>query len=975
MKTYIVGLACLFYIKTNAQVSGIKTIGTDYPTLASAINVLNTQGVGSGGLILNIPAGYMETAPNGGFVLGSSTLNASLSVSSQLIIQKSAGSSGANPILTAFRGTNSNTDGIFIIAGSDYVTINSIDLQEASSNIGSNLHDMEWGYAILKLNAADGSQHIAIKNCTINLDNSYLNSTGIFSGNYIPASTTTLTISNTSGINSDIKVNGCSIANCFHSINIAGYSGSSTYYDTDLQIGTETGNVLSNVNGNAGNLYSVNVSGVHNVDIENNSISFTGSSAGTAYAISISNLCDGNIKVDNNTFSASLNNSSQFSLINIQAVASALEVLNNTMQNNLFNTAGNGLFYAIFQSGENSSATINISGNSISNCSYNANATSGTSNFYGIYKGPGSAVAVTINNNIISGNILNQKSSGDFAGIYMNGSNETANNNQIYGNSISGPGTTSTIFGVYSNNGNVINQNNQVYNNSNKASLTGSVYGIYNTSATGTENYSGNNIYNLSSSGNGIVSGLYTKGNSTSRIVSANMIWSLSSQGGPVSAISQNNSNGSIFKNKIFDLSSQGNSGAVTAISIAGGSSTIYNNLIGNLSAPSANGLNAVNGINISGGSTMNIYYNTIYINTSSSASTFGSSALYVSNNSVNLILKDNILINSSTPGASGGYTAAFRYENQPGTNYSASSNYNLFFAGTASPVNLLYGESSNASAVNGQETLSGLRTYLLGRDQFSITESPSFISTSGMDGTFLHPVTTNPTQVESGGNPVAGISDDFDGNSRNASTPDIGAVEFNGIQQTLPVRLVSFTGEWTSDGIRLKWVTSNEMMTEGFAIERSDDGINFQTIQFVNSLAPGGNSSQLLNYSYTDKYSIEKKLFYRVKEIDLNQGYYYSDILVISPDLEVLDFKISPNPVRSNTSIEFYAPDNGISSISFLDISGNEILKRQIIAVKKGVNNVSVDFQLLNSGIYYIKISSVDHGYNGIKRFIKLQH
>src|SRR5437899_1796345 len=100
----------------HAQVTGTKVIGIDYPDLASAVTDLNTVGI-SGAVIINVPAGYTETAPAGGYLLGSTILNASTSGVNTLTIQKSG--AGANPLLTAPTGTSTTVDGIFIIRGTD----------------------------------------------------------------------------------------------------------------------------------------------------------------------------------------------------------------------------------------------------------------------------------------------------------------------------------------------------------------------------------------------------------------------------------------------------------------------------------------------------------------------------------------------------------------------------------------------------------------------------------------------------------------------------------------------------------------------------------------------------------------------------------------------------------------------------------------------------------------------------------------
>src|SRR6187401_3193761 len=60
-----------------AQLTGTKTIpSTNYPTLKVAIDSLNQYGVGAGGVIINFTAATNETAPVGGYRLGSATLNA-----------------------------------------------------------------------------------------------------------------------------------------------------------------------------------------------------------------------------------------------------------------------------------------------------------------------------------------------------------------------------------------------------------------------------------------------------------------------------------------------------------------------------------------------------------------------------------------------------------------------------------------------------------------------------------------------------------------------------------------------------------------------------------------------------------------------------------------------------------------------------------------------------------------------------------
>jgi len=105
----------------------------------------------------------------------------------------------------------------------------------------------------------------------------------------------------------------------------------------------------------------------------------------------------------------------------------------------------------------------------------------------------------------------------------------------------------------------------------------------------------------------------------------------------------------------------------------------------------------------------------------------------------------------------------------------------------------LIYNDGTNSD-----QTLAAYKTRVSTRDNVSVTEnltsSPTFTSTSCGNAGFLHILTTLATQTESAGSPVAGISDDFDGDLRNATTPDIGADEFAGLVSDLTAPVIAYT-------------------------------------------------------------------------------------------------------------------------------------------------------------------------------------
>src|SRR5215218_8365519 len=90
---------------SRAQISGTITVpSTTYPTLDSAIKALNVQGLGATSVVVNFTPATNETAPVGGYRLGSAVLNASVSATKTITIN------GNGNVLTAYVGTSTTAD-------------------------------------------------------------------------------------------------------------------------------------------------------------------------------------------------------------------------------------------------------------------------------------------------------------------------------------------------------------------------------------------------------------------------------------------------------------------------------------------------------------------------------------------------------------------------------------------------------------------------------------------------------------------------------------------------------------------------------------------------------------------------------------------------------------------------------------------------------------------------------------------------
>ncbi|QQS35336.1 MAG: hypothetical protein IPM56_13930 [Ignavibacteriales bacterium] len=785
----------LFPQTAYAQLTGTKTIPGDYATIAAAITDLNTQGVGTGGVTFNVAAGYTETLTSE----TAGTITATGTLTDQIIFQKSG--VGANPLITAYAWTVASAyDGMIKIAGGDYITFDGIDLQENAAN--TTIYT-DWGYALVKASSTapfNGCQFVTIKNCVITLNKANTNSVGIYTGNHIATATTSLTITDPADANSNNKFFSNTITNCYSAISISGFAASSPYtlYDQNNEVGVGGANTITNFGGgtvSARAIYSIYQNGLK---VNNNNISSTvNGSTTTVYGIFLSTGTSSSADVAGNTISLSLTTGTFTSTIyginnamGSTAASNTININNNIFQNCDFSGFSTGNFYAILNSG--TAATVNINNNTVNNITM---AGTGTSTYM---IEMGSPVTGNMNGNNIT-TITRTGASGTTYGLKITSpTNLTANGNTVDGINYTNTASTGTVYGFYGLSSAVnVTVTNNIFRNF-STPTTGALYGIREFGVSGTKIIQNNQVYNFSTytggAGGESMYGIYC---STGNIdISNNVVYALNSTGTTggtggtlVGIYISGGTTNNVYKNKVYDISTNSTNPALYGIQIGGGTTnTVYNNLVGDLRTPAANAAIPLAGLYISGGTTTNAYYNTVYLNASSTGALFGSSALYASSTpTVNLI--DNIFVNNSTPVGATGFSTAYRRTTTTLTTYANTSNNNLFYAGTPGVNNLIFYD-----ATNSDQTIAEFKTRVAPRDVNSFTENPTFLSTTGSNANFLHISTGVATQIESGGIPVAGITDDFDGNLRNATTPDVGADEGNFPPLDLSAPSISYT-------------------------------------------------------------------------------------------------------------------------------------------------------------------------------------
>jgi len=174
-----------------------------------------------------------------------------------------------------------------------------------------------------------------------------------------------------------------------------------------------------------------------------------------------------------------------------------------------------------------------------------------------------------------------------------------------------------------------------------------------------------------------------------------------------------------------------------------------------------------------------------------------------------------------------------------------------------------------------------------------------------------------------------------------------------------IPVELTSFTGSVNHQGeVILNWSTATEVNNQLFEIERKTETTEFVTIGYVNGY---GTTTDPQEYSYIDE-NIETGIyFYRLKQIDFQGTYEYSDVIeldVKGPSHFALGQNY-PNPFNPSTQIEFRIPETGNVKLAVYNLVGEEVALLVNGQVEAGVHEVTFNASNLPSGAYFYKLQS----------------
>ncbi|MEO9021272.1 MAG: T9SS type A sorting domain-containing protein [Ginsengibacter sp.] len=172
-----------------------------------------------------------------------------------------------------------------------------------------------------------------------------------------------------------------------------------------------------------------------------------------------------------------------------------------------------------------------------------------------------------------------------------------------------------------------------------------------------------------------------------------------------------------------------------------------------------------------------------------------------------------------------------------------------------------------------------------------------------------------------------------------------------NTINAALPLTLLQFYGTAEENMTKLRWQTTEEINTKQFIVQHSNN-IGFNDIGIIPAQSIRGAN----NYTFVDKNPNIGNNFYRLKMIDIDGHFTYSDVIKINFSGNGVSMKLYPNPVTAELNVKINSPKAQNINLKITDALGKSVYQ-EIIPANAGTNSHSINVEKLSAGIYYLNV------------------
>lgn len=174
-----------------------------------------------------------------------------------------------------------------------------------------------------------------------------------------------------------------------------------------------------------------------------------------------------------------------------------------------------------------------------------------------------------------------------------------------------------------------------------------------------------------------------------------------------------------------------------------------------------------------------------------------------------------------------------------------------------------------------------------------------------------------------------------------------------------VPVEFSTFSYALFGNQVDLRWVTASELNNKGFEVERKYENSSFERIAFVEGK---GTTTQVNGYTYSDIVSKAGKYAYRLKQVDFDGTYKYSqevEVDVIGIPGQYALSQNYPNPFNPTTGINYFIPESGFVTLSVYNLLGQKVADLVNEFQVAGEYSINFDGKGLASGTYIYSLNA----------------
>jgi hypothetical protein len=294
-----------------------------------------------------------------------------------------------------------------------------------------------------------------------------------------------------------------------------------------------------------------------------------------------------------------------------------------------------------------------------------------------------------------------------------------------------------------------------------------------------------------------------------------------------------------------------------------------------------------------------------------------------------------SVWIEGTQPSAAGAIFVKRHYEINPANNATtATAKVTLYFTQQ---------EFNDFNAVSSVD-LPTSSADATGKANLLIEKRPGVSSNgTGLPGTYTGtPTTTNPADADIIWNSTASrweVSFDVTGFSGFFVKTQLAV---------LPLRLLSFSANVITGCNKLQWQTADELNTKVFEIEKSSDGISFNSLAIKAAVGSGNHQ-----YQYNDCLNAFGKIFYRLKMIDNDGRFSYSSIVTVDSKQNQL-VSVYPNPAKDILVISS-SDGSLLNTVVRVTNAGGRLVVQEIITSFPHSLNIGK----LSQGLYQLHFSN----------------